>query len=324
MTKKTLSTRDLHLERKVMWDSSIANHEKFLNKETGMFQNSFLETRSCPTCETQNDETLFIKSGGTYVRCAECEMVYLNPVFKDSAIEEYYRGNHNLQSTIVANDFGFYRELYTKGLTGFQKIFDKPNPTILDIGCSAGGFLNIAKEFGWKTFGLEFNKQEAAVSRKSQHEVFEMDLGTFVKTSDLKFDAITLWDVFEHIKNGEALLAQARTVLNANGGVFIQSPTPTALAPKILHEKCNMFDGLEHVNLYTFENIRQLAEKTGFEVYSYCTVISEKGVINNYLNYKDPYLGSTDKLELKDVVTDEYILGNNLGYKFQIFLKKKS
>lgn len=324
MSKKTLTTRELHLERKTMWDNSMANHEKYMDINTGLFQDQLLEDRNCPTCGSKNHAHLFFKSGGTYVRCIDCEMVFLNPVFKNEALETYYRNNHDLQSAIVAQDFSFYRELYTKGLSGFQKLYSHiPNPKILDIGCSAGGFLNIAKEFGWNTFGLEFNQQEAKVSRQNQHEVFEMDLGSFIKTSQIKFNAITLWDVFEHIKNGVDLLEQARTVLDSGGGVFIQSPTPTALAARMLQAKCNMFDGLEHVNLYTYENINYIAQKTGFEIHSHCTVISEKGVINNYLDYQDPYLGNTKASLINEVVTDDYILNNQLGYKFQIFLKKK-
>ncbi|HXH73884.1 MAG TPA: class I SAM-dependent methyltransferase [Bacteriovoracaceae bacterium] len=323
MVQNSTETRNLHLERKAMWDGSIANHKKFLDPTTGLFKKEFVEDRPCPTCGSLKDVKLFNKSGGTYVRCTACEMVYLNPAFKDSALEEYYRGNHTLQAAIVAQDYGFYRDLYEKGLSGFKGLFtDISNPSILDIGCSAGGFLNIAKEQGWKTHGLEFNQQEAAVSRKSGHDVHEMDLKSFTKTSNAKFNVISLWDVVEHIKNGEELLTLARNTLDKVGGVFLQSPTPTALAARMLQEKCNMFDGLEHVNLYTHENIKHLAKKVGFEVYSYCTVISEKGVIKNHLDYQDPYLGVTDTSIMGEVLTDEYIFRNNLGYKYQIFLKK--
>jgi SAM-dependent methyltransferase len=250
--------------------------------------------------------------------------VFLNPVFTDAEIENYYRTNHDLQSTIVAQDFGFYRSLYTKGLEMFSPLFSGPHKTILDIGCSAGGFLNIAKEFGWKTFGLEYNQGEAKVARQNGHEVFEMNIKSFLKTSDQKFDAVTLWDVFEHIKNGKELLEDVHKVLTPNGGVFLQSPTPTSLAARILQEKCNMFDGLEHCNLYTLDNVKSLAEKTGFTLEGYDTVISEAGVLANYLDYKNPYLGELNKNSHSDFFSEAEILKNKLGYKFQIFLKKKS
>lgn len=324
MNKKNITTRELHLKRLAMWDKGMASHEKFLNKETGFFDDQFLESRNCPTCSGEKHSKLFLKSGGVYVQCDECQMVFLNPVLKNDALEKHYRTNHDLQSITVEQDLAFYKELYIKGLNSFQGLFSNiPNPSILDIGCSAGSFLNIAKEMNWKTYGLEFNHTEAKVSRENKHEVFEMDLGSFIKTSNLKFNAITLWDVFEHVKNGVELLEQARSVLELNGGVFIQSPTPTALAARMMQEKCNMFDGLEHVNLYTYDNIKKLAAQTGFEIYSYCTVVSESGVINNYLDYQEPYLGISNTSVLTDLLSDKYILDNHLGYKFQIFLKKK-
>ncbi len=82
-----------------------------------------------------------------------------------------------------------------------------------------------------------------------------------------------------------------------------------------------MFDGLEHVNLYGLETITKLANKCGLKVLSTKTVISEVGVINNYLNYEDPYLGNTQNKEnIPNVITEEEVLETLQGYKIQIVL----
>ena len=115
-----------------------------------------------------------------------------------------------------------------------------------------------------------------------------------------------------------------KDILSDKGVIFLQIPSSDSLAAKILREHCNMYDGLEHVNLYGVETIKHLVDKCGLEVISLKTVISEIGVINNYLNYEDPYLGSTTNKEFIPNLIDERKLHETLqGYKIQIILGRK-
>jgi SAM-dependent methyltransferase len=304
-----------------MWDASIANHAKYLDDSTGFFADMYLEKRNCPSCNQDRLRDLFRKSGGVYVACESCSMIFLNPAFKDSALEDYYRHNHDVQSAIVASDASFYRNLYLTGLTQISKLIagNAGKRNILDVGCSAGAFLNIAKESGWDTYGLELNSKEIEIARNSGHNV-QASIISGAKF-DIKFEAITLWDVFEHIKDGYKFLSDAKRLLNPDGVIFIQSPSADALAARVLQEKCNMFDGLEHVNIYGEKQLSRLADRVGLKLAHFSTVISEIGVINNYLDYEDPYLGGTTNTQsIFGMVDTASILEKNLGYKFQACL----
>jgi SAM-dependent methyltransferase len=316
-TKQT--TKDLHLKRKIIWDASMSNHIRYLNEETGVFLEKFTEKRNCPGCSANDERLLFWKSGGCYVACNKCSMLYLNPVFKDDVLEQYYRTNHQLQGEIVANDLEFYTPLYLKGLD----LISKSTPmaeSILDVGCSTGIFLDIAKRNGWQTFGLELNNKEVLIARSKGHLIKEEMINSVTFTE--KFSTITLWDVFEHIKNGFQFLNDAKKILREGGIIFIQSPSRDALAAKIMQSACNMFDGLEHVNLYGLESLNILAKRAGYKIESYETVISEIGVINNFLEYHDPYLGPiNNKSIMANLVSENQIHQEKLGYKFQACLK---
>ena len=76
-----------------------------------------------------------------------------------------------------------------------------------------------------------------------------------------------MWDVFEHIKNPHSVLQTIRKKLNKSGLFFIQIPNVKALAPRILQEKCNMFDGMEHVNLYDPNTINLCAKKINLKLF---------------------------------------------------------
>jgi SAM-dependent methyltransferase len=321
------SVGELHNIRRKMWDASMANHIRYIDSQSQIFDAQYVEARVCPTCECDQSQYLFRKSGGTYVKCGECEMIYTNPAFKDSVLEQYYASNHSVQSEIVSSDSPFYRGLYEMGLNQIERALGLDHKmahsgSVLDIGCSAGGFLNIAKERGWATFGLEFNNSERELSLRNGHQVQAQELAR--ANFGRRFSTVTLWDVFEHIKDGPRLLNESKMVLEPNGIVFIQSPSADSIAARILQEKCNMFDGLEHVNIYGRKQLEIVARRAGFDVKSYQTVIPEVGVVNNYLSFQDPYLGQTENNQnLWGLASSEEILERGLGYKFQAILKPR-
>jgi SAM-dependent methyltransferase len=305
-----------------MWEASMANHARYLDHNTGKFHQKHLEDRNCPACGHAESRYLLSKSGGTYVVCSECDMVFLNPALKDSELIAYYTTNHSVQSEIVASDEPFYRNLYETGLGHISSIINRSGiqaRRILDVGCSSGSFLNIAREQGWQTFGLELNDSEIKAAIRAGHQVLQT---TIERASfEERFEAITLWDVFEHIKDGLSFLSATRRLLAPGGLVFIQSPSRDSLAARVMREHCNMFDGLEHVNLYGENQLSVLAQRAGFRVVHYSCVISEVGVMNNFLNYEDPYSGtSTDTTTLLGALDGEQILKMKLGYKFQACL----
>lgn len=316
------TVKELHEKRMKMWNSSISNHSKYIDETTGLFSSEFTENRACPVCESSNESEIFRKEGGKYVKCQDCDMVYINPVFKDFALKDYYEQNHSIQSEIVETDIDdFYINIYTKGILSIKSVNNSAS-NILDVGCSSGVFLDIAKNNDFSTFGVELNKSEYKFAQKKGHTVYNDLLENI--TFDNKFDVITMWDVFEHLKDGKFYLNLMKILLRENGLIFLQIPSSDSLAAKILQDKCNMFDGLEHVNLYGVDTIKKLANSCNLEVLDIKTVISEIGVINNYLNYEDPYLGNTKNKTTIPNIIDEDALHNNLkGYKIQVVLGVK-
>ena len=52
------------------------------------------------------------------------------------------------------------------------------------------------------------------------------------------------------------------------------------------------------------------------------TIISEIGVVNNFLDFNDPYLGKTKNTnKLFDLIDEESMHKKKLGYKFQACLR---
>lgn len=313
------NARKLHLQRKFTYNKIKEYHKRFLDKKTNIFSKKYTSLRNCPVCNHNGYISIFNKSGGIYVKCGRCSMVFLNPVFKESSLKEYYKNLNTDQAKIISKESKFYREVYSLGLKKIMEYIKSGR--IMDIGCCNGFFLDIAREKGWDTTGVELCLSDAEIARKGGHIIFTEPLETI--KFDIKFDAVTLWDVFEHIPNPQKYLLSLSKILDNNGVIFMQIPNSDALAARIMRERCNMFDGVEHVNLYNPKTIKKVLRDSGFKILHLSTIISEMYVINNYLHYENPYFGSIKKTaNLSYMLNEKLIHKNLLGYKMQIVAKK--
>ena len=66
-------------------------------------------------------------------------------------------------------------------------------------------FLDIAAGHGWETYGIEYNNEKKLADKK--HIIFSQEIETL---TNLKFDVVTMWDVFEHIKDGNTCLKKIK------------------------------------------------------------------------------------------------------------------
>ena len=79
----------VHKKRKFSQKKNENYRKKYI--KDGLIKKKFLIKTSCPVCKLYNKQILFIKDGGTYKKCKNCEMIYLDPVFKDDELNNYYK-----------------------------------------------------------------------------------------------------------------------------------------------------------------------------------------------------------------------------------------
>ena len=115
-------------------------------------------------------------------------------------------------------------------------------------------------------------------------------------------------------------MVDVRRRLSKGGVLFMQIPNAGSLAARIMREKCNVFDGLEHVNLYSPATLARTADRAGFQVVSVASVIDELKPIWNYLNYDDPYAGAFVESQDLKFLSPQLIQEHLLGYKLQVVL----
>jgi 2-polyprenyl-3-methyl-5-hydroxy-6-metoxy-1,4-benzoquinol methylase len=91
---------------------------------------------------------------------------------------------------------------------------------ILDIGAGVGDFLQVAKNDGWETIGIEPSAKAKTIA-KSKGVSFVEDLSQLENNS---FDIITMWHVLEHVPDLENQIKELKRLLKPNGTVIIAVP----------------------------------------------------------------------------------------------------
>ncbi len=107
---------------------------------------------------------------------------------------------------------------------------------ILDIGCGYGSFVTEARVAGFDAIGIDAAPYEIEFARERLGEVLPEDNGdAFVlgdgqrlPFEDGSFDAVTAWNVIEHVPDSAALLAEAARVLVGGGWLFAIAPNYAA------------------------------------------------------------------------------------------------
>jgi SAM-dependent methyltransferase len=134
---------------------------------------------------------------------------------------------------------------------------------LLDVGCASGLFLQEAKQVGWNIAGIEPNEALCAQARKNLGEDAEVQCTTLeMARLESGFDAITLWDVLEHVPDPQTFLQHCRSLLRSKGYLFLNVPDLDSWPARILGTRWPLLLP-EHLNYFNRESLCFCAEKAG-------------------------------------------------------------
>ncbi|HEU0296364.1 MAG TPA: class I SAM-dependent methyltransferase [Anaerolineales bacterium] len=101
------------------------------------------------------------------------------------------------------------------------------NARILDIGCGGGLFLSLLKQRGAEVTGIELSDSRAQYAKTKHHlDIYKYPIESdfWQKGYAIYFDAVTLWDVIEHVNYPFQTLQSAAHVLKPGGLLLIDTP----------------------------------------------------------------------------------------------------
>lgn len=196
----------------------------------------------------------------TLVECRDCKLVFTSPRLKKDLI---------LKSYMEEEDPAYVSQADGR-IKSFERCLDavekhRKSGNILDIGAAAGFFLKVAKDRGWKTFGIEPSKYLSAFGNKEYG--LSIKQGTIESQGqfDEKMDVITLWDVLEHTFNPTDVLKRCHRMLKDDGLVVINYPNIGNWMAKMAGRKWWFIISV-HLYYFTPKTMKKMLEACGYEV----------------------------------------------------------
>ncbi|MBI4834625.1 MAG: class I SAM-dependent methyltransferase [Planctomycetes bacterium] len=230
-----------------------------------------MEYVSCALCGADKAEAVYTISDLKVVRCLKCGLVYTNPRLSDDErarlySEDYFRNQSS--PDVPSFDYIQNKELFyadaQRRLRGIMKF--KRSGKILEIGCATGGFLDVAREYGWEPYGVEISPWASDYARNK--------LGLNVVTGNLEdasfpdsfFDVIAMYHVLEHLPLPKQAIQKAARLLKADGLLVITVPDINSGNARRMKERWVNLVPKIHLYHFSKETLTKLLSENGFGI----------------------------------------------------------
>jgi 2-polyprenyl-3-methyl-5-hydroxy-6-metoxy-1,4-benzoquinol methylase len=223
---------------------------------------------ACYLCGSTETELAAPNGRYAYVRCRTCGFRRQHPVpdLRDLTIlyhSDYYE-DRGLDKGLDEQP-RFVRELIQRRVDRLTAAVGKPG-RLLDVGCGTGLFLEAAVRSGWEAAGTETSDDSIAyAARFTSAKLFKGQLADLVQ--DVPFDAITFWDVLEHLPDPRAELGHAMERLRPGGVVGVSLPNVAGLKSRLQRGGWRYYHpSMGHISHFTPATLARLFRQAEFRV----------------------------------------------------------
>jgi len=203
------------------------------------------------------------------VQCPQCGLIRQNPHLSWESLKDYYPEDYSPYTKIIETErstarrmdrrYGMWKRL--RALERFQ-----PGGRLLDVGCGTGVFLGEAQRSGrWELMGVEPSPQAAAYAQEALGiSVLAQRFGE----ADLPaghFDAITMWNVLEHLDSPIRDLRRAYQLIRPGGWLVLAIPNVDGSGAKLFGRYWMGWDLPRHLYLFPKKQLRRILGEIGFD-----------------------------------------------------------
>lgn len=240
---------------------------------------------NCNTCGSSAVGEYLRADLGTILRCASCEAVFLPPERQAAAAESLYgedyfteREGYFFHDGVV--DGSGHESAHVADFRAGLDLIESHGGgrgSLLDVGCATGSFLSVAQAKGWRCSGVEVSTFAAAEARqRTGCEVFCGKLED-APYDGASFDAITMWDLLEHLPDPLVGLETARRLLKPGGFLLVNTPNENSLLRRVarllyrgsggsITAPVNRLYHRYHLYYFAAETLGVLFRRAGFDV----------------------------------------------------------
>jgi 2-polyprenyl-3-methyl-5-hydroxy-6-metoxy-1,4-benzoquinol methylase len=223
---------------------------------------------ACPICAGPSRRWL-TKAGRDVHRCGACGLIWVpaglvrtesgasiyegdDPIFLQEGNDRYYLDETNLSS--CRRKLDWMRGLVPRGAR------------VLDAGANFGHFLSVAQA-EYRAVGVELSATAVAWSR--EHFSVDNHAASIYALPDAlagPYDAVTSWDVIEHVPDPREALHQLARVLEPGGTLLLSTPDAGSAVARAMGRYWHYLDPVQHIALFDRANLTRLLKDVGFTI----------------------------------------------------------
>jgi 2-polyprenyl-3-methyl-5-hydroxy-6-metoxy-1,4-benzoquinol methylase len=158
----------------------------------------------------------------------------------------------------------------------FRHLPHKPNPhpSLLDVGCGNGEFLEVAVESGWKGVGVDPDPKAVAKAKELGLEVYQGGVEVF-QDKQTFFDFISLSHVIEHVHSPPELLKVCFDLIRPGGTLWIETPNIKSFGHSIYGQSWRGIETPRHLAIFNRTSLVHALKQVGFKSVKGCLQPSE-------------------------------------------------
>lgn len=281
----------------------------------------------------------------TNVVCCKCGLVYQNPRMNSKELKKFYAADfseklYDLVGEELATLIDKHRYPYIKSYINTQ--IQKPSLNILEVGSGYGGLLELLRKDGHIVKGIEPSKSLYDLSIAKGLDISNICLEDF--SSTVKYDLILGFHVLEHVDSPNAFMSKAKTLLQDDGRIIIETPDIWCLYGDP-HRGDNYLFRKDHTFTFSEKTLNLLACNLGFVMnplprltpehiwveFRSAALISQKiqeelkddyiELVNHVLNYRANYNWRQRLFNNENLIRVQLYLKRLLGEKGLMFVK---
>jgi SAM-dependent methyltransferase len=193
----------------------------------------------------------------TLMRCPSCSIVWLSNPPKPSEMHLHYTDAYDRLISAAGDNparWGFRLDAIAR----FRK-----SGALLDLGCSAGSFLEAIRSESWKLCGIEMSAKAARTAEgRTGAKIFVGDIldAQFPRES---FDVITCFDVLEHVYEPRRVIQRIAEWLKPGGIFYVLVPNIDSAEGRVFRSYWHGLELPRHLSHFSPGSLRFLAETAG-------------------------------------------------------------
>lgn len=183
----------------------------------------------CPICNSRTLRKVYSFNEFAVMRCQTCDNSWRTNMYTKEMIVQMY-----CEEDYDQHPFFAFAKQETEKPTGsrfknFQRALGYLESAVgkgrlLDVACGSGAFLAMAQQRGWDVYGLEISTALCNICRENTNAVLYNDSFEDADLPRGAFDAITFWDIIEHVLDPVAFIEKAHSLLRPGGVMLFCTP----------------------------------------------------------------------------------------------------